>query len=337
MKALQFSALTYLLGVLVLNASVFPSMAQQDEADRKLLTDTRAKAEKGDAVAQYELAKRYGRGEGVSKDNSEMLKWYHASAEQGYAEAQYTLGWAYELPWDGVTQDRTESIKWFRMAADQGFPQALETLGDAYFWGRGVPKDEVEGARLYRMAAEQGRWTAQHSLGLCYRDGTGVPQDLVEAYKWLNLARAQAPSASKETKGVDWRWLLNFKITALTDKMNPQQIVVAQRLSTEFVPVKNRATNGQDRSRADLESPKSTGSGFAITEDGFLVSNAHVVKTSLQVRLVTSAGLIAAKVVKVDAANDLALLKAEGRFAALPVAASRGVKLGGTVATVGFP
>jgi hypothetical protein len=30
------------------------------------------------------------------------------------------------------------------------------------------------------------------------------------------------------------------------------------------------------------------------------------------------------------------LLKAEGRFAALPVAASRGVKLGGTVATVGF-
>ena len=38
-----------------------------------------------------------------------------------------------------------------------------------------------------------------------------------------------------------------------------------------------------------------------------------------------------------NAANDLALLKAEGPFAALPVAASRGVKLGGTVATVGFP
>ena len=50
-------------------------------------------------------------------------------------------------------------------------------------------------------------------------------------------------------------------------------------------------------------------------------------------RAVTSAGLISARVVKVDAANDLALLKAEGRFAALPVA----VKLGGTVATVGFP
>jgi S1-C subfamily serine protease len=42
-------------------------------------------------------------------------------------------------------------------------------------------------------------------------------------------------------------------------------------------------------------------------------------------------------VVKVDSANDLALLKAEGRFAPLPVIASRAVRLGHTVATVGFP
>jgi S1-C subfamily serine protease len=56
-----------------------------------------------------------------------------------------------------------------------------------------------------------------------------------------------------------------------------------------------------------------------------------------EVRLVTAAGVISAKVVKVDAANDLALLKAEGKFAALPVATSRAVRLGGTVATVGFP
>ena len=46
--------------------------------------------------------------------------------------------------------------------------------------------------------------------------------------------------------------------------------------------------------------------------------------------------MISAKVVKVNAANDLALLKAEGRFAPLPIAASRAVKLGGTVATVGL-
>jgi len=74
-----------------------------------------------------------------------------------------------------------------------------------------------------------------------------------------------------------------------------------------------------------------TGTGFFITDDGYLISNYHVVKDATKVRLVTGlrrdevatatqagAGLIDAKVVQVDAANDLALLKADGRFACLP-------------------
>jgi serine protease Do len=80
-----------------------------------------------------------------------------------------------------------------------------------------------------------------------------------------------------------------------------------------------------------------SGTGFFITEDGYLITNAHVVQGGTAVRLVTAAGLISAKVVKADAANDIALLKTEGKFAALRVAASRMVKLGNTVATVGFP
>ena len=56
-----------------------------------------------------------------------------------------------------------------------------------------------------------------------------------------------------------------------------------------------------------------------------------------KVRLQTALGSISGKVVTVDVANDLALLKAKGKFEALPVAASRAVKMGNTVATVGFP
>jgi len=40
---------------------------------------------------------------------------------------------------------------------------------------------------------------------------------------------------------------------------------------------------------------------------------------------------------QVDAANDLALLKADGKFSPLPIAASRSAHLGDTVATIGFP
>jgi serine protease Do len=99
--------------------------------------------------------------------------------------------------------------------------------------------------------------------------------------------------------------------------------------------------------------PKAGGTGFFISGDGFLISSAHVVEGATQVRLVTSGGLILAKVLKLDAANDLALLKANTpptpspgfvleqgvvtKLAALPVVSRRGVKLGSTVATVGFP
>jgi S1-C subfamily serine protease len=98
-------------------------------------------------------------------------------------------------------------------------------------------------------------------------------------------------------------------------------------------------SEGSDSSSTGIAQtrPESSGTGFFITDDGYLITNEHVAGNGAQVRLVTSAGLISAKVVKVDAANDLALLKAEGKFAVLPVAASRSMKLGGTVATVGFP
>src|SRR5205085_7434976 len=41
--------------------------------------------------------------------------------------------------------------------------------------------------------------------------------------------------------------------------------------------------------------------------------------------------------VKLDDGNDLVVLKVEGHFAAVPVAPSRAMRLGATVATVGFP
>src|SRR5206468_2955768 len=117
-----------------------------------------------------------------------------------------------------------------------------------------------------------------------------------------------------------------------------EQIAEGQKLARNFKPRVVPSAGGDSSATGIAQTrPESSGSGFFITEDGYLITNEHVAGSGAQVRLVTAAGLISAKVVKVDAANDLALLKAEGKFAALPLAASRAVKLGGTVATVGFP
>ena len=67
------------------------------------------------------------------------------------------------------------------------------------------------------------------------------------------------------------------------------------------------------------------------------MTSAHVVRDAINIKILTSAGLVAAHLVKVDVADDVALLKVTGRFTPLPLVASRKVRLGNTVATVGFP
>jgi hypothetical protein len=51
-----------------------------------------------------------------------------------------------------------------------------------------------------------------------------------------------------------------------------------------------------------------------MSGDGYLVSNNHVVKDATKVRLLTSAGLIDAKVVKVDAAKLRKPITADRKF-----------------------
>src|SRR5437879_1128592 len=67
--------------------------AQQAEADRKLLAEIRAKAEKGDAQSQSELGAAFFAGNlRVPKDAAEAVKWFRKAAEQNLASAQFILG-----------------------------------------------------------------------------------------------------------------------------------------------------------------------------------------------------------------------------------------------------
>lgn len=43
-------------------------------------------------MAQYNLGVCYDRGNGVTKNAEEAVKWYRKAAEQGYAKAQDSLG-----------------------------------------------------------------------------------------------------------------------------------------------------------------------------------------------------------------------------------------------------
>jgi S1-C subfamily serine protease len=92
----------------------------------------------------------------------------------------------------------------------------------------------------------------------------------------------------------------------------------------------------QDKPKA-LGPIAGSGTGFFITADGYLLTNHHVVDGARDISIKTEKGVLRAKVVKVDKKNDLAVLKVEGKFAALPLLSSRKVGLGEKVFTMGFP
>ena len=318
-------------------------------------------AEQGNVEAQLLMGDCYDRGKGVAKNPAEALKWFRKAADQGNPSGQYGVGLSYGNGY-GVRKNAEESVKWFRKAAEQGHAQSQNLLGLAYFEGVGVKKSAIEATKWLRKAAEQGHSGSQYNMGTCFRDGEGVRKDPAEAVHWYRKSAEQGYTKAQyeiglwlalgegvvkdEIEAYKW-WLLasasgdkNAKknVTVSETRLTRGQIAEGQKLARNFKPsnAPEPRTNISGQQGADSK-PRFTGTGFFITEDGFLITNNHVVNGSPQIRLATSGGLLAAKVVKIDAVNDLALLKAEGKFAALPVTTSRAMKLGGSVATVGFP
>ena len=210
-----------LVALLCIATLVLPcAHAQQSEALRRQFRADKAKAEKGDATAQYILGACYAHGKGVEKDYAEAVNWWRRAAEQNYFPAQYSLGGCYANG-QGVSKNSTEAVKWYRKAAEQNHAPAQFNLGRSYDNGEGVEKDYAEAVKWYRKAAEQNDALAQYNLGGFYAQGQGVEKDYSEAYAWYNLASKTDEDATKIRDNLE-------------EQMSPQQVADAQKRTEEL-------------------------------------------------------------------------------------------------------
>ena len=90
-----------------------------EEARRRTLDRLARSAQAGFSHAQYNLAGRYLRGQGLPKDLETAQKWLTRAAEQGYAPAQSVLA-LMRLTGQGVEQDQAEAAFWWHLAAEAG-------------------------------------------------------------------------------------------------------------------------------------------------------------------------------------------------------------------------
>jgi TPR repeat protein len=162
----------------------------------------RLAADQGYAYAEYNLGWMYDKGEGVPQNDAEAVRWYRLAADKGYAAAQSSLGWMYDKG-EGVPQNDAEAVRWYRLAADKAHAYAEYNLGRMYEGGRGVPQNDAEAVRWYRLAADQGFAAAQSNLGLAFGNGWGgVPQNDAEAVRWYRLAADKGYAAAQSSLGV---------------------------------------------------------------------------------------------------------------------------------------
>ncbi len=146
-------------------------------------------AEQGDNIAsQFGLGRQYGNPDGFGIIDK--------AASEGNAEAQFQLGFLYELG-RGVPKSDAKALEWYQKAAAQGHATAQCNIASMYQAGKGVPKDETKATEWYQKAATQGNARAQFKLGLQYDNGQGVPMNAAKATEWLlkAVAKGYPPNA----------------------------------------------------------------------------------------------------------------------------------------------
>ena len=261
---------------------------------------------------------------GTTRGQLPDFKETKARAEQGDPEAQYNLAVMHDMG-IGAPKNYTESGKWYAKAAAQGVAEAQFQLGVRYYeHGKQAKENYGKAFSWFYKAAVQGMAEAQYNVGLMYQLGRGVATNRVEAYKWYIVSAAQGYTKSLAAR------------ENLASDLPPKDIAEGERRASAFEPKRTFQPQAH-LAAANGEPPKGSGTGFFITEDGYLITNFHVVSGSTSCMVKTRKGKFPARVVKTDEKNDLALLKVIGSFSALPVGDSKEAKLGDPVFTIGFP
>ena len=166
---------------------------------------------------------------------------------------------------------------------------------------------------------------------------------------FLGLA-APAPAQQKPSPASDPLVRMNESVDALTRKVWPSVV----QIQVSGYGARNEGPGARGDTRTAVIGPQSsTGSGFVIDADGYIMTNAHVVSGARRVEVVLPADnadgtlntalsgksyTVPARIVGMTTELDLALLKLDGqKLQALPLATYSQVRQGETVFAFGSP
>ncbi len=131
------------------------------------------------------------------------------------------------------------------------------------------------------------------------------------------------------------------KLLMQQQQQEQEKIKEDERLQQEDIERQRQVAADEAKKKADEEEKRnsfSTGTGFFIAPNGYLVTNAHVVDEYENFAIKIQSGrLLNANVITVDKERDLALLKVAGNFSTLNIDRVGRVSKGQRVMAIGYP
>lgn len=269
-------------------------------------------------------------------------EWLQKAANQGHPQAALELAEALASERYGWA-DEAEAFKYLSRAADANVLGGQTGVAWAYFKGLGVTKDYAKAyawslrAATHATASPSQMAGAQRFLAYLLSQGVGVERDLVLAYAWANVSSASGDKEAKEILG------------KLEGMLDAAQVREAQQVSSAWSPGKDMqrqssasasppVASASQPGRTDSTARKAvaTGTGFFLNADGLMVTNHHVISKCSEIKIPALGKQ--AKLLTSDQANDLAVLKADGRFeAGARLADASKLRQGQEIAAFGFP
>lgn len=155
-------------------------------------------AKSGDKAAQLKAFELYTEGTDVPPSVIRADYWLTQAALSGDANAQYHLGWKYDIGKDPHSVDAGQAIRFFSMAASQGHRDAMTRLAFVYkndpfddepeaahsIYARKPHKDMAKAISWFIKAANLGDSFAAYMLAEVYGRGDHVPVDMTKAFFW---------------------------------------------------------------------------------------------------------------------------------------------------------
>lgn len=158
-----------------------------EEDERLQFEKLLMEGEQGVVKAQYDIALKYLKGDGIKKDEAKAIYWFEKSAEQGNIEGQFSSARLYSKG-KGVNQSYSRAAYWYEKAAQQGHIEAQFRLANIYLEGIGTEQSNLKAFEWTSSAANNEHGQAQSNLGWFYLEGKIVNKDLIKASEWFNKA-----------------------------------------------------------------------------------------------------------------------------------------------------